>query len=121
LRGDATELRPIKSHREEDVAPLVPGEWTLARVELMPFAHVWRAGSRLRLSVDTPGDSRASWRFRLLEFATPPTIEIGHDAAHPSSVALPRVPGVDVPTERPACNALRGQPCRAWLPAANGG
>ncbi len=121
LRDDATELRPIKSHREEDVAPLVPGEWTLARVELMPFAHVFRAGSRIRLSVDTPGDSRASWRFRLLEFATPPVIEIGHDAAHPSSVALPVVPGVEVPTGLPVCDALRGQPCRAYVPAANGG
>jgi len=121
LRDDATELRPIKSHREEDLAPLVPGEWTLARVEIMPFAHVVRAGSRLRLSVDTPGDSRASWRFRLLEFATPPTIEIGHDDAHPSSLALPLVPGVTIPTDLPPCDALRGQPCRVYVPAANGG
>jgi predicted acyl esterase len=121
LREDATELRPILTMRQEDLQPLVPGEWTLVRVEIMPFAHVFRAGSRLRLSVDTPGDSRASWRFRLLTWDTPPVIEIGHDAAHPSSVALPLVPGVEVPTGLPECKALRGQPCRAYLPAANGG
>ena len=31
------------------------------RVEIMPFGHVFRAGSRIRLIVDTPGDSMASW------------------------------------------------------------
>ena len=121
LRADATELRPIHSQREEDVKALVPGEWTQLRVEIMPMGHIFRAGSRLRISVDTPGDSRASWRFRLLTFDTPPTIEIGHDAEHPSSVALPLVPGIQIPTALPACNALRGQPCRAYVPAANGG
>lgn len=114
LREDATELRPIKTHRKEDAQPLVPGEWTYARVEIMPHAHVFRAGSRLRLSVDTPGGSRADWRFRLLEFDHVPRIEVGHDAEHPSSVALPLVPGVDVPTDLPPCTALRGQMCRDY-------
>src|SRR5690606_24220615 len=65
LRADATELRPVKTHREEDVRSLPPGQWTEARVELMPFAHVFRTGSRIRLTIDTPGDSMASWRFLL--------------------------------------------------------
>jgi hypothetical protein len=104
----------IHSLRKEDVKPLTPGEWTEARIELMPHAHLFRAGSRLRVSVDTPGDSRARWRFRLLDYGTPPEIEIGHDAAHPSSVALSFVPGVAIPTAIPACSALRGQPCRTY-------
>jgi predicted acyl esterase len=115
LRNDATELRPIHTFRYEDVEPLVPGEWTLARVEMMPHGHVFRAGSRIRVSVDTPGDSRAAWRFRLLQFPWPPTIDVGHDADHPSSVALPLVPGVTVPTALPECHALRGQPCRDYV------
>jgi predicted acyl esterase len=121
LRDDATELRPIHSFREEDFAPLTPGEWTLARVEMMPFAHAFRAGSRIRISVDTPGDSRASWRFRLTTFDTPPVFEVGHDAAHPSSLALPWVPGIDVPVPLPACESLRDQPCRDYVPVAGGG
>jgi predicted acyl esterase len=121
LRGDATELRPIHSHRHEDIQPLTPGEWTYVRIEIMPFVHLFRAGSRVRVSIDTPGDSRASWRFRLLPFDTPPVIEIGHDAAHASSVALPLVPGVLIPTALPACDVLRGQMCRTYVPAANGG
>lgn len=116
-RDDATELRPVKTHREADLQPLNPGEWVLARVEIMPFGHVFRAGSRIRLIVDTPGDSMASWMFNLKKWDDPNVIEIAVDETHPSSVALPLVPGIDVPTELPAdCTALRGQPCRYFVP-----
>ena len=37
---------------------------------------------------------------------------IGTSAEHPSSIALPELAGVPVPTPLPACGALRGQPCR---------
>ncbi len=116
LREDATELRPVKTHREADAAPLVPGEWTLVRVEIMPFAHVFRAGSRLRLSVDTPGDSRAEWRFLLLDHDDTVQHTVGHDDLRPSSVVLPWIPDVEVPTPAPTCGALRGQPCRPYAP-----
>ncbi len=116
LRDDATELRPVKSHYEADIAPLEPNLWTEVRVEVMPHGHVLRAGSRLRLVVDTPGDSMARWRFLLSDFDTPPTYTLGHDAEHPSSIALSVIPDVEVPTERPPCHALRGQPCREYVP-----
>lgn len=116
LREDATELRPVKSHRFEDVDLLTPDEWTPVRVEIMPFTHIFRAGSRVRVIIDTPGDSTTRWQFRLLEFETPPTIDIGHDDAHPSSIALPLIPGVEIPTTQPACTSLRGQPCRDYQP-----
>ena len=116
LRDDATELRPIKSHRERDVAPMEPDTWTELRVEIMPHGHVLRAGSQLRLVVDTPGDSMASWRFLLTDFDVPPTYTVGHDAEHPSSIVLSVIPDVDVPTDLPPANALRGQPYREYLP-----
>ena len=114
LREDATELRPIKTHREEDLEFLVPGEWTEVRVELMPFGHIFRAGSQIRISVDTPGDSRASWRFLLLEYGLTPVHTIGHSEEYPSSIVLPVIPDIEIPTELPDCNALRGQPCRLY-------
>jgi uncharacterized protein len=116
LRSDATELRPVKSHYEADIAPLEPDTWTPVRVEVMPHGQVMREGSRLRLDIDTPGDSMASWRFLLTDFDEPPTYTIGHDAEHPSSLILSVVPDLDVPPERPPCYALRGQPCREHLP-----
>ena len=41
--------------------------------------------------------------------------DLAHDAAHPSSLALPLVPGVAIPTKIPDCEALRGQPCRDYV------
>jgi len=116
LRADATELRPVKSHYEEDISPIEPFEWTEVRVEIMPYGHVLRAGSQLRLVVDTPGDSMASWRFLLNAWDLPPVHEIAHHAVRPSSLVLSVLPGVAVPTELPPVNALRGQPFRVYEP-----
>lgn len=118
LLEGSTELRPMNSHYKTDVTPLLPDEWNLVRVEMMPFSHIFRAGSRIRIIVDTPGDSMARWRFNLLEYEVPPRHSIAHQAGFASSVALPLVP-VEVPTELPPCNALRGQPCRDYLPYLN--
>jgi len=119
LREDATELRPVKSHYEEDAADLVDGEWNEVRVEIMPFAHIFREGSRVRLEVDTPGDSCADWTFILQEFPENPTHTIAHDVDHPSSVVLPVIPGVEVSTELPDASALRGQAWREFEEFAN--
>lgn len=111
LSAEATEFRPLISGLEADVAPLAPGqEPVLARVEILPFAHVFRTGSKLRITVDTPGGSRPQWRFDVLEDPVDVIIHSGPDT--PSQVVLPIIPGFEVPTERPPCGSLRGQPCR---------
>lgn len=111
LAADATELRPAISRLESEVTPLEPGgEPVLARVEILPFAHVFREGSQLRITVDTPGASRPEWRFDVAP--DPVTVSIHSSATRPSKVVLPVVPGIDVTTPLPACGALRGQPCR---------
>jgi len=119
LLEESTELRPSASHYKPDVLPLEPDAWNLVRVELMPVSHIFRAGSQIRILVDTPGDSMARWRYLLLEYDTPPHHRVAHDAAYPSSVALPLIPGIEVPTDLPPCNALRGQPCREYVPYEN--
>ena len=83
-------------------------------VELMPFSHIFRAGSQVRLVIDTPGASMARWNFALTDFDAPPTYSVGHDAVRPSSIVLPVIPGIEVPTELPECIRLRGQPCRTY-------
>ncbi len=119
LLDESTELRPSASHYKEDVHPLEADAWNPVRVEMMPVSHIFRAGSRIRILVDTPGDSMARWRYLLLEYDTPPHHAVAHDVAFPSSVALPLVPGIEVPTDLPACTALRGQPCREYVPYEN--
>ena len=119
LAADATELRPIQTHREADAAPLVAGEWNSVRVEMFPFSHVFRAGSQIRISVDTPGDNTARWRFLLNAYDVPPVHSVAHQEAFPSSILLPVIPGIEVSTALPDCHALRGQPCRDYVPLTN--
>ena len=119
LREDATELRPIKTHREEDYAFLPEGEWTPVRIELMPFGHLFRAGSQIRLSIDTPGDTASEWYFILLDQPETARHAIAHSAVYPSRIVLPLIPSVEIPTALPECNALRGQPCRPYMPIQN--
>ena len=120
LADSATELRPVHTNLESDAADLPAGEFTAVRVELFPFAHPFRAGSRLRLTIDAPGGDRAVWTFRTIDSGE--TITVAHDAGHPSKLVLPIVAGVDVPKATPpACGSLRGQPCRTWVKASNGG
>lgn len=106
----STETRPVQTHLEADAAPLPEGEFALARVEVFPFAHVFRTGSRIRVAVDAPGGNRPVWEFDTI--ANGERVTIAHDAAFPSALVLAVVDGVEVPASRPACDSLRGQPCR---------
>jgi len=83
------------------------------------FAHVIHAGSRVRIAIDTPGGTRADWRFALKQFTREVRHAIGHDSVRASSVVLPKVDGLTIPPARPPCPSLRGQPCRDWAAFTN--
>jgi len=119
LASSSTELRPEPTYRQEDESMLVPGAWAQVRVGIAAFAHVSRAGSSVRISVDTPGDSRVRWQFALKDFPTPVSYDVGHSWDHPSSVVLPVLAGEVAKTPLPPCPSLRGQQCRAHVPYTN--
>ena len=109
--AESSVLRPVHTHIEADAAPLPAGVPELVRVELLPFAHPFRAGSRIRLTIDAPGGNRPVWEFDTIADGERVTLHTG--VATPSALVLPVVPGVEVPPGYPECGALRGQPCRA--------
>jgi len=123
----STELVPYQDHQAADAAPLPAGQFTKVRVEMFPFAHVVRPGSRLRLNIEAPGGNQPFWAFETLPGTS--TNEIGHSTAMASRVVLPRVPANQtpvVPAALPPCSlpgvttqavSLRNQPCRAYRPA----
>jgi putative CocE/NonD family hydrolase len=113
----STSLLPVETHRKADVEPLPTTKSTLVRVPIYPFAHAFRAGSRIRLVVQPPGGNRPAWAFATL--AGPRTVTVSRSSAQPSKVVLPVVPGIDVSTPRPECGTLRGQPCRDYVPLDN--
>lgn len=115
----STESRPVQSHREEDAEDLPAGEFVEARVEVYPVAHVFRAGSRIRVSVGNPGAIRPRWKFEALEAGDDVVNSIARSAALPSRIVLPVIPGIEAPPEFPPCPGLRGQPCRPYQEFVN--
>ncbi len=107
-------LRPVHTYREEDAADLPDGAFAAVRVELFPFAHVFRAGSRVRITVESPGGDRPLWKFDVLPAKGEVRNTIGRSAAYPSRLLLPVLPGIDETAPLPPCPALRGQPCRTY-------
>jgi putative CocE/NonD family hydrolase len=114
----STELRPVATGTEADVEFLPPGsDYVFGRAEIFPFAHAFRAGSRVRISIEPPGGDRPLWQFQALDLQA--TVDIARSAVHPSSIVLPVIPNVEVPTGLPPCPGLRGQPCRPYVALTN--
>lgn len=105
----STELRPFQTHVLEDSKLLVPGQPTEVRIELFPFAHTFRAGSKLRIYIEAPHVKPDLWGFALLPIPATNTIHTGA-----SSVALPLLEGESAQAPLPNC-PLRNQPCRTAL------
>jgi uncharacterized protein len=108
-----------RSYAVEDFAAVEPGVWTRALVEVPAFAHPFRAGSRLRVVVSSPGRDHGTWLFEAPAYGAVPTFHLGHGGDRPTRVDLLRIPGFDIDPELPPCPSLRGQPCRAFVPADN--
>ncbi len=121
LTAQSTELWPEPTLLKGDIKPLEIGKWQQVRVAIAGFGHAFRKGTRIRIAIDTPGDSRADWRFTLQTYAHPATYDVAHSAAYPSSMALPVLSGTAIPATAllPPCPSLRGQECRPSAVAAN--
>jgi predicted acyl esterase len=119
LASRSTALDPIPTHLRHDAKPLTPGTAEVVRVPIFPVAHAFRAGSRIRVTVTAPGGDRPRWNFATLDKAsTTNTVVLGGQ----SRLVLGVLQGASAQgTALPAPTALRGQPSRTYVPAANGG
>ncbi len=112
---------PEPSLRRKDARTLPKGRWVKVRIPLYYEGHVYRAGSRLRVTVSAPGGDQPIWAFA--ETSTDPSgqpwVAIAHSRRYPSRLVLPVVPGLGAPTPLPPCPGLRGQPCRDYEPFEN--
>jgi predicted acyl esterase len=115
-RKRSTRLAPWPTHLEADAAPLPGGSFTKVRLPLFNVAHVFRAGSRIRISLEAPGGDRTRWAFDTPATGGSVLDEIARSHTQPSRLVLPVVPGVLPPAAFPPCPSLRGQPCRTYLP-----
>lgn len=119
--GLSTPNDPVQGHLEADAKPLEAGKFNLTRVQIFPVAHVFRAGSKIRINLQAPGGDRTIWDFATIETGDT-TNTIGYGDATPSKLVLPVIPGQDAQgTPLPGPTDLRGQPSRDYAPASNGG
>jgi predicted acyl esterase len=117
--AQSTLLEPTPSLRRADAAPLPHGRYSEVTVPLYYEGHAYRRGSRIRVTVEAPGDDQPVWGFSETDPAGTSKVSIAHSGTLPSRLILPVVPGVSVPTGLPPCPGLRGEPCRAYVPYAD--
>ncbi|HEX6418402.1 MAG TPA: CocE/NonD family hydrolase [Acidimicrobiales bacterium] len=114
-------LEVVHRFTERAWRPVPDGRFVEARIPIPSFAHAFRAGSQLRLTIATPGRHHATWAFENPDYGGAlPTHRVGRTAGMPSALVLSSLDGVDVPNVPPApCPGLRGQPCRPFVPTEN--
>ncbi|WP_139978271.1 CocE/NonD family hydrolase [Nocardioides litoris] len=105
----STALRPWHPHTAKAQRFLTPGRPQLARVEVMPFGHTFRAGSSVRMYVENPGVT-GLWGF--LSNLTPQTVTVHSGKRFPSRLVLGLLPRANVKKALPSCAQMHSEPCR---------
>ena len=117
-----TLLQPIPTFLQSDVQPMPANQFVPVVIPLYFEGHVYRAGSRIRLTIAAPNGTQPVWSFSQTEPSSGTATEsIAFSPSTPSSLILPIVPGVAVPTGLPPCASLRNEPCRPFVAIANSG
>jgi predicted acyl esterase len=114
FKQTSTVLDPIPSFLASDLQPMPTGQFTEVEIPLYFEGHAYRAGSRIRVTIAAPNGTQPIWSFGQTEPTGTATESIAHSSTMPSSLVLPVVPGVSVPTGLPPCPSLRNEPCRRY-------
>jgi hypothetical protein len=81
--------------------------------------HVYRKGSRIRVTIAAPNGVQPIWSFNQTKPKDGTSkVSIEFSKKTPSSLILPVVP-MSVPTGLPACPSLRNEPCRPYQAIKN--
>jgi uncharacterized protein len=122
FKQSPTLLQPIPTFLERNVRPLSSSKFYPVVIPLYFEGHAYRAGSRIRVTIAAPNGTQPVWSFSQTEPAgTTSNVEVEFSPKKTSSVILPIVPGVSVPTEQPPCPSLRNEPCRTYQAIVNQG
>jgi uncharacterized protein len=101
------------------VSPMPANRFVPVTIPLYYEGHVYRAGSRIRVTITAPNGDQPIWSFGETDPPGTASVAIAHSRQMPSNLLLPVVSGVNVPTALPPCPGLRGEPCRGYQPYVN--
>jgi hypothetical protein len=119
FKQPSTVLDPIPTFKAADAAPMPAGKFVEVDIPLYYEGHAYRAGSRLRVTIAAPNGTQPVWSFSQTVPNGTSTVSIASAPSMPSSLILPVIPGVGVPTPLPPCPSLRNEPCRPYQPGVN--
>lgn len=122
------ELEIVHPFTAEAYEPLPDDELVEAKIEIPSMGHVFTSGSRLRITISSPGRNHVTWTFEPPEGVdADTTYRVGRGAETPSALVLPVVDvdmlDIDIeeqpddgfsswPEEPAPCPGLRGMACR---------
>ncbi len=117
-----TPLQPIPTFLASDVQAMPADEFVPVTIPLYFEGHVYRAGSRVRVTISAPNGTQPVWSFSQTQpEGASASVSVAFGAEMPANLTLPIVPGVNVPTGLPPCTSLRNEPCRAYQAFVNDG
>jgi uncharacterized protein len=119
FKQPSTLLEPIPSMLAADVRPMPRNRFVEVVVPLYYQGHAYRAGTRIRVTIAAPNGSQPIWSFNETRPRGTGTVSIAFSRTMPSSLFLPVVPSVTVPTAQPPCPSLRNEPCRPYVRLVN--
>jgi len=119
FKARSTLLEPILSELAKDVKPMPKGKFVEVVIPLYYEGHVYRAGSRIRVTISAPNGTQPIWSFAQTSPKKTTKVSVEFSRKMPSSLILPLVPGVSVPTGLPPCPGLRNEPCRPYVAIVN--
>jgi predicted acyl esterase len=112
-------LEPVPSMLASDVQPMPKNTFVEVTIPLYYEGHAYRAGTRIRVTIAGPNGTQPIWSFGQTEPKGTAKVSIAFSRTMPSSLFLPVVPGVAIPTTQPGCPSLRNEPCRTYAPIVN--
>ncbi|MDQ1457799.1 MAG: uncharacterized protein QOH28_3419 [Actinomycetota bacterium] len=115
----STTLEPIPTFTAADASPMPTGQFVKVAVPLYYQGHAYRMGSRIRVTIAAPNGTQPIWSFSQTQPNGSGNVSIAFSPSMPSSLVLPVVSGVSVPTPLPVCPSLRNEPCRPYRAIVN--
>lgn len=99
------------TYHADKVSYLDPGVFVEVDVPIQPFSHAFRAGTKLRLVIDTPGRDAAFWEYTNPVYTADVIQRVARDQTRVSYIKLPILTGTPIPNPAPPCHSLRGIVC----------
>jgi predicted acyl esterase len=108
-----TPVEPIPTFLQPDAQPMPTGQFAEVTIPLYFEGHLYRAGSRIRVTLAAPNGAQPVWSFDETQpSAGTATESVAFSPSMPSGLVLPVVSGVSAPAGSPPCPSLRNEPCR---------